>query len=293
MDKRRAAVLRMIGLGPIWRLRSATDAAPTATCELPAQTEAEAPPVRLSAAEAEAAAPAPPLAAPMAPTTERSAPRIEKPQAVPRQASLEPDTDARTAPRTVRIASLDWDALENDIRACRACELGAERTQAVPGVGDRKARWLLVGEGPGREEDLRGEPFVGPAGQLLDRMLAAIGLRRGEDVYIANAIKCRPPHNRTPKAAEVECCLPYLRRQIELLQPTLIVALGRPAALALLGTEISISAARGRLFQLPQGGPPVLVSYHPAYLLRNPQDKAKAWDDLCFARRSMADLSVG
>ena len=147
-----------------------------------------------------------------------------------------------------------------------------------------------MGEAPGREEDLRGEPFVGAAGQLLDRMLAAIGLRRGDDVYIANALKCRPPHNRTPQAGEVATCLPFLHRQIELLQPELIVALGRPAALALLGTEISISAARGKVLRAAVSGLPVVVSYHPAYLLRNPQDKAKAWEDLCFARRTVEAL---
>jgi len=146
---------------------------------------------------------------------------------------------------------------------------------------------MFVGEGPGSEEDQRGEPFVGQAGRLLDNMLAALGLNRSQDVYIANAVKCRPPHNRTPEPAEVATCLPYLERQIELIRPKLLVALGRPAALALLGTEISIAGARGRIFDCR--GIPVVVTYHPAYLLRNPQDKGKAWADLCFARRLMAD----
>jgi len=146
---------------------------------------------------------------------------------------------------------------------------------------------MLVGEGPGAEEDQRGEPFVGQAGRLLDNMLAAIGLRRGEDVYIANAVKCRPPHNRTPERGEIAACLPYLERQIALVQPRLLLALGRPAAQALLAREVAISAARGRTFE--HAGIPVVVTYHPAYLLRNPQDKAKAWEDLCFARRLMAD----
>lgn len=289
MDKRRASVLRAIGLGPIWRLRSAADAAANEEVDGLARVEpAPAPPGPAAFAAAERMPPAQPrAAAPPAPS--RKAP------VVARAENLELGGEALgegEAARAARIATLDWDELESDIRACRACDLCQRRTQTVPGVGDRKARWLLVGEAPGREEDLRGEPFVGPAGQLLDRMLAAIGLRRGDDVYIANAIKCRPEHNRTPDPKELQRCLPYLHRQIELLQPALIIALGRPAALALLGTEISISAARGRIHQLPQGGPPVMVSYHPAYLLRNPQDKAKAWEDLCFARRSMTAVSA-
>ena len=162
------------------------------------------------------------------------------------------------------------------------------RKQAVPGIGDHQADWLLVGEGPGAEEDERGEPFVGQAGKLLDNMLAAIELRRGEDVYIANAVKCRPPNNRTPEADESAACRPWLARQIELLQPRLIVALGRPAAQTLLQTEVKIGEARGQLFKY--GEIPVIVTYHPAYLLRNPADKAKSWEDLLFARRTMAAL---
>ncbi|TDN55696.1 uracil-DNA glycosylase family 4 [Azoarcus indigens] len=147
---------------------------------------------------------------------------------------------------------------------------------------------MLVGEGPGAEEDLRGEPFVGQAGKLLDNMLAAVGLKRGEGVYIANAVKCRPPHNRTPESGEIDSCLPFLARQIELVQPKLLVALGRPAAQALLNMEVRIGAARGHVFRYRDT--PVLITYHPAYLLRNPQDKSKAWEDLCFARRIMGGL---
>src|SRR5690606_30781753 len=186
-----------------------------------------------------------------------------------------PLSDARQAEnpdmRARRIATLDWDALEADIHACRQCVLGSGRTQAVPGVGDREARWMLVGEGPGKEEDRKGEPFVGQAGRLLDNMLGSIGLRRGEDVYIANTVKCRPPHNRTPEAAEIGACLPYLERQIELVRPQILIALGRPAAQALLGREIRIAAARGQRFAYR--GISLVVTYHPAYLLRNPQDK--------------------
>jgi DNA polymerase len=155
----------------------------------------------------------------------------------------------------------------------------------VLGVGDRNADWLFVGEGPGAEEDARGEPFVGQAGKLLDNMLAAIGLRRGEDVYIANAVKCRPPENRTPTPEETAICHPYLERQIELVRPRLIVALGRPAAQTLLQEDVKIGAARGKLHDYR--GIPLIVSYHPAYLLRTPQDKARAWEDLCFMRRTM------
>lgn len=160
------------------------------------------------------------------------------------------------------------------------------------GVGDTAADWLFIGEGPGAEEDARGEPFVGPAGKLLDAMLAAIDLRRGEDVYIANAVKCRPPQNRTPETAEMATCAPYLRRQIALLQPRLIVLLGRAAAHALLGDVGSLASLRGRTFEYT-GSPgsehpiPVLVTYHPAYLLRTLPDKAKAWEDLCRARALM------
>lgn len=186
------------------------------------------------------------------------------------------------------IAAMDWPQLEAAIRDCRLCALCRERKQAVPGVGDRQADWLFVGEGPGAEEDQRGEPFVGQAGKLLDAMLAAIDLKRGENVYIANAVKCRPPQNRTPEPDETAACWPYLERQIALLQPRLIVALGRPAAQTLLQTEVKIGAARGRLFDYR--GIPVIVTYHPAYLLRNLTDKAKAWEDLLFARRTMAGL---
>jgi DNA polymerase len=188
-------------------------------------------------------------------------------------------------------AGLDWDGLIARIHACSACRLCQQRKQAVPGVGDRQADWLFVGEAPGAEEDERGEPFVGQAGKLLDNMLAAIGLERGKGVYIANAVKCRPPLNRTPEADEIAACHSFLERQIQLIAPRLIVALGRPAAQALLATEVKIGPARGRTFRY--GDIPVIVTYHPAYLLRNPHDKAKAWEDLCFARRTMAGLVAG
>ncbi len=183
------------------------------------------------------------------------------------------------------VAAPAWDDLARTVATCRLCRLCEARNQAVLGVGDRNADWLFVGEGPGAEEDARGEPFVGQAGKLLDSMLAAIGLRRGENVYIANAVKCRPPENRTPTPEETATCRPHLERQIELIRPRLIVALGRPAAQTLLQTEVKIGAARGRLHRYRDI--PVVVTYHPAYLLRNLPDKARAWEDLCFMRRTM------
>jgi DNA polymerase len=190
--------------------------------------------------------------------------------------------------RSRRIAAMGWDELKTAVAACRDCRLCEQRKQAVLGVGDVEADWLFVGEGPGAEEDERGEPFVGQAGKLLDAMLASIGLQRGKKVYIGNAVKCRPPGNRTPEAAETAACFPYLQRQIELIRPKLIVALGKPAAETLLDAEVKVGAARGRLFDYR--GIPLIVTYHPAYLLRNLTDKAKAWEDLCFARRTMKGL---
>jgi DNA polymerase len=184
-----------------------------------------------------------------------------------------------------------WDELAVTVANCRQCPLCEQRKQAVLGVGDQHADWLFVGEGPGANEDEQGEPFVGQAGILLDNMLKSIGLRRGTDVYIANAVKCRPPQNRTPEASEIATCRPYLERQIELLKPRLIVALGRPAAQALLQAEVKIAAARGCLHDYR--GIPVIVTYHPAYLLRNLPDKAKAWEDLCFMRQTMEERKAG
>ena len=191
--------------------------------------------------------------------------------------------------RTRRIAAMGWDELKTSVAECRDCRLCEKRKQAVLGVGDLEADWLFVGEGPGADEDERGEPFVGQAGQLLDAMLAAIDLKRGNKVYIGNAVKCRPPGNRTPEAEETAACFPYLQRQIELIRPKLIVALGKPAAETLLGTEVKVGASRGRLFDYR--GIPLVVTYHPASLLRSLTEKAKAWEDLCFARRTMQGLN--
>jgi len=191
--------------------------------------------------------------------------------------------------RVARIGALAFDALADDIASCTACGLCKTRSRAVPGVGDARAEWLFIGEAPGAEEDARGEPFVGQAGRLLDNMLAALGLDRRRGVYIANVLKCRPPNNRTPEPTEVDACRPYLERQIALLQPRLIVALGRSAASTLLGVYASIASLRGRVHMLQRR--PLIVTYHPAYLLRNLPDKAKAWEDLLFARRVMREAA--
>ena len=211
---------------------------------------------------------------------------VEKPAPAALPAAAEPSRQiAPDGPTIAASAAMTWAELPAAVAACRQCRLCEARKQAVLGVGDRNADWLFVGEGPGAEEDQRGEPFVGQAGKLLDNMLAAIGLKRGEDVYIANAVKCRPPENRTPTPEETATCRPYLERQIELIRPKLIVALGRPAAQTLLQAEVKIGAARGKLHDYR--GIPLIVTYHPAYLLRTLQDKAKAWEDLCFMRQTM------
>jgi len=181
-----------------------------------------------------------------------------------------------------------WIPLKQAVPACTACKLHSSRTQTVFGVGDENADWLLIGEAPGADEDRLGEPFVGQAGKLLDNMLAAIDLKRGENVYIANVLKCRPPGNRNPEPDEVAKCTPFLLQQISLIQPKLIVAMGRFAAQTLLNTDASIASLRGRVHTY--AGVPLIVTYHPAYLLRTLPDKAKAWADLVFARKTMASL---
>jgi DNA polymerase len=188
--------------------------------------------------------------------------------------------------RLDRIAALTWDTLAPDIAQCVACGLCKTRNKTVPGVGDPAADWMFVGEAPGAEEDARGEPFVGQAGRLLDSMLGALGMTRTRDVYIANVLKCRPPNNRTPEPGEAEACRPYLERQIDLIRPKLIVALGKSAASLLLGTDATIASLRGRIHHYR--GVPLIVTYHPAYLLRNLPDKAKAWEDLVLARTTVA-----
>ena len=189
---------------------------------------------------------------------------------------------------SAQVTEGGWIELKQQVPACTACGLHKSRTQTVFGVGDENADWMLVGEAPGAEEDRLGEPFVGQAGRLLDNMLAVIDLKRGENVYIANVLKCRPPGNRNPEPDEVARCTPFLQRPIALLRPTLIVAMGRFAAQTLLASDASIASMRGKVYRYE--GVPLIVTYHPAYLLRNLPDKAKAWEDLVFARRTMRSL---
>ncbi|HLT91698.1 MAG TPA: uracil-DNA glycosylase [Woeseiaceae bacterium] len=179
---------------------------------------------------------------------------------------------------------LDWPALEAAVARCTRCPLHATRTQTVFGVGRRDADWMVIGEAPGAEEDRRGEPFVGRAGQLLDQMLCAVGLGR-DTVFIANVLKCRPPGNRDPSAVEAQACRGFLDRQIALVAPRLILAVGRVAAQHLLGTDAPLGRLRGRVHLLADTEIPVIVTYHPAYLLRTPGQKRQAWADLCLARR--------
>ncbi|MEY3945155.1 MAG: hypothetical protein RL697_1168 [Pseudomonadota bacterium] len=190
-----------------------------------------------------------------------------------------------------QVQELDWAALEQAVQQCQACGLCNSRKNTVFGVGDVQAQWMVIGEAPGENEDLQGQPFVGQAGKLLDNMLRAIGLDRQATgqagVYIANALKCRPPGNRNPEPQEMATCAPYLVRQVQLVKPRIILAMGRFAVQSLLQTTEPIGKLRGRVHQYQ--GVPVVVTYHPAYLLRNPADKAKAWADLCLALQTLQD----
>ena len=194
-----------------------------------------------------------------------------------------PITDAK-----INETPITWDALRDAVNSCTRCKLHTTRTQGVFGVGDQHADWLIVGEAPGADEDAQGEPFVGQAGRLLDAMLAAIGLSRNDNVYIANVLKSRPPGNRNPEPDEVAACMPYLLQQITLLQPKIIIAMGRFAAQNMLASKDAIASLRGRVHDFQ--GVPLIVTYHPAYLLRTLTDKAKAWEDLCLARQTYATL---
>jgi len=182
----------------------------------------------------------------------------------------------------------DWEGLAAQVSGCQLCELHRTRTQTVFGVGSRAARLMIIGEAPGADEDRQGEPFVGRAGQLLNAMLRAIGLAR-EEVYIANILKCRPPGNRDPSPVEAGACAPYLERQLELLSPRAVLAVGRIAAQHLLQSDQPVGRLRGSVMRFGSRQVPIVVTYHPAYLLRSPQAKAKAWKDLCLVRRLIAE----
>jgi len=242
------------------------------------------PPALATPAEA-TAAPAQDLAGAAAEREQRIAPPVRPPAAGAAPAA--PTTPAAPIADGQRagIASLDWEGLASAVAGCRACGLCESRRNTVLGVGPARADWMVIGEAPGEQEDLKGEPFVGPAGQLLDNMLRAVGLDRRSNVYIANVLKCRPPGNRNPQPEEVAQCEPFLRRQVALVQPRVILAMGRFAVQTLLQSQEPIGRLRGRVHAYE--GVPVVVTYHPAYLLRNLPDKAKAWTDLCLAAELM------
>lgn len=254
MSLSREQMLVEMGISPIWVLRDAPAVESAAPSEQAAEELAPAVPVIEEA----------PL--PMRPV----------------QAAGDP-----VATAAQDVGALDWPALARQVAECRACSLCEQRKQAVLGVGDSSPDYLFIGEGPGADEDAKGEPFVGQAGKLLDSMLAALDIARGNRVYIANAVKCRPPGNRTPEPAEMAACWPYLERQIALLKPKIIVLLGKAAVHAVLHDDKSLASLRGKRFEY--AGIPVVVTYHPAYLLRNLPDKAKAWEDLLFARRTLRE----
>ena len=212
--------------------------------------------------------------------------RMSRPVAAPAEANS-PSAPRPLAARPSGVAAMDWPALREAVAGCEACGLCRGRQNTVFGVGHEQAQWMIIGEAPGEQEDRQGEPFVGKAGQLLDNMLRAVGLTRAEagpeqQVYIANVLKCRPPMNRNPEPQEVAQCEPFLKRQVELVAPKLILAMGRFAVQSILQTGEPIGRLRGRVHAYQ--GVPVVVTYHPAYLLRNPADKARSWDDLCLAR---------
>ena len=267
-----------MGLGPLWELRepykSQFEQGLPLTGKQPEAVTSPPPLASIAAAPAptNSVLPVPPLAAsiPLAKT--------EPPKTIAPPLELTPDLP-------VTVDHLDWPEMQVQVAACRACVLCEKRQQAVLGVGDQQAQWLVIGEGPGADEDARGEPFVGAAGKLLDNMLAALDMQRGRNVYIANAVKCRPPNNRTPEATEIAACRPWLERQIELIQPKVILLLGKVAVHSLLKQDQPLGTLRGKTFSYQ--GIPVVVTYHPAYLLRNLPDKAKAWEDLLFARRTL------
>jgi uracil-DNA glycosylase len=222
---------------------------------------------------------------------------MERPDTAPMARALESHEPAPLELQSdSEIAVMDWAALEGAVRNCTRCPLHSTRTQGVFGVGDRNARWMVIGEAPGADEDRQGEPFVGRAGQLLNAMLRGIGLKR-EQIFIANILKSRPPSNRDPRPEEARACIPYLFRQIELINPTLILCVGRIAAQTLLQTDTPIGKLRGKLHRIAAAKPsqdwPMVVTYHPAYLLRSPAEKRRSWDDLLFAVRTFESLSVG
>ena len=211
-------------------------------------------------------------------------------EAVPVEPEDKPEAPPAAGSAGFSIASLDWPQLESCVATCTGCDLHETRTRTVFGTGNREADWMIIGEAPGADEDRQGEPFVGRAGKLLDAMLEAIGFAR-EQVYIANIVKCRPPGNRDPHADEAAACRPYLMRQIELIQPRLILSVGRVSAHNLLDTDQSLARLRGRTHRFGPQEIPLRVTYHPAYLLRKPAEKAKSWIDLQLLMRVLRGVA--
>ena len=265
-DERQRAMLEAMGLR-VWQ-----SAAPAQVPESPE------PAVPAAAASTPADRSEPPPARPAAPPPPPPQP-VATPPAISQRSAAAP---APAGP----VAQMGWDELRSAVTGCRACGLCEGRKNTVFGVGNEQAQWMIVGEAPGEQEDLQGEPFVGQAGKLLDNMLRAIALTRApgtpeQQVFIANTLKCRPPRNRNPEPEELARCAPYLDRQIALVQPRIILAMGRFAVQSLLQSNEAIGRLRGRVHDYR--GIPVIVTYHPAYLLRNLVDKARAWEDLCLA----------
>lgn len=278
MTSRQEHLLREMGLGPIWKLRSQPDV-PEESAPVIATASRDDPvpasdPAETGLVDEYAAA-----------FAGQDADAIDADFDEPVAAA--PPVDVRAT----AIMRMDWPRLREAVAECTACALSKSRRNTVFGVGNQEAPWMIIGEAPGAEEDARGDPFVGQAGQLLDAMLASIGMTRERDVFIANVLKCRPPGNRNPEPEEVARCLPHLLRQVALVKPRLILLMGRFAAHALLETDASIASLRGRLHQV--AATPAIVTYHPAYLLRTPLDKAKSWEDLVLARATWRGLQTG
>lgn len=288
-------MLREMGIPAFWPVEAETEAAPApAPALVAASAAASEAPARIDAAPVETPVSRAPTETTAAPPPARSTSRTPRPAPAEKGstgARPAPLADVPLGPRPTGIDTLDWPALRAAVAGCQACSLSQSRTQTVFGAGNIEADWMIVGEAPGEQEDQQGEPFVGRAGELLDRMLEAVGLTRAEapatqQVFIANVLKCRPPTNRNPQAQEVAQCEPYLLRQMALVQPRVVLAMGRFAVQALLKSSEPLGKLRGRVHHVQ--GVPVIVTYHPAYLLRSPTDKALAWDDLCLAREVLA-----
>lgn len=285
---RQVGMLREMGVQHFWPPEPEAAPQPAAVAAAGSRLDLVAP----EAGHAPTSAAIPPAtAAAVAIAPPRPTPPVAREPFQTVSAALASATPELLGKRPEGVASMDWPELRQTVAGCVACGLCKGRRQTVFGVGHEQARWMIIGEAPGEQEDKRGEPFVGRAGQLLDRMLMAVGLTRAEDsadqqVYIANVIKCRPPGNRNPLPEEVAQCEPYLVRQVQLVQPRLILAMGRFAVQSILRSSEPIGKLRGRVHEYQ--GVPVVVTYHPAYLLRNPADKALSWDDLCLAREVLA-----